>query len=75
MFDLATHPSLVWFSGSLMTLFVMAYHRMLSPRRQHDYVVWSREYWEDGFYVLVAWPGYLMLLAYHLFTKKPFRHG
>lgn len=74
MFDIASHPSLFWFTGSIMVLFALAVSRMFSPRGNDPYVVWSREYWEDGFYILVAWPGTLMLIAYGLIKRKPFRY-
>ena len=75
MIDFFVQPSLIWFGGSLVVLFLMAVHRMFSPRNFEPYVVWSREYWEDGFYILLAWPGYLILLGWHVVMKKPFRHG
>lgn len=75
MLDITANPNLFWFSGSLVTLFIMAFHRMSGPKRHVPYVVGSHEYWEDGFYTLLVWPGYLVLLCYHLITGKAFRHG
>ena len=75
MLDFMANPALFWFTGSFMTLIVMAISRMFSPRGQEPYEIWSREYWEDGFYIFFAWPGVLLLVVYNLRKRTTFRYG
>ena len=63
-------PASTWLTGMVLALLHMIMVRRSGPRQFVEYDEFTREFWEDGIYMM-SWPGYAILVMLY---GHDFRH-